>query len=185
MDDDNDTTITNTNFFAKTKPKKTKRIETRIPILGSIQLQAGESRLQKESTYLQEKGYYTGAILRHSCLPQPLQDGLLATKTAPSISQLTTGTGTAGITTTTNKKAIMNTNNAIEFLGPFWSSCLFDLKSTKSKSFSFRSKNHMDKSIATQWGNYQKSVIDSGALGDPNESHSIVNEASGEYKGFA
>lgn len=70
-------------------------------------------------------------------------------------------------------------------VGKFWAGCITDLKSTRSKSFSFRSKNNMEKNQLTEWSNYQKSVMDSGALGDPNESYSVVNEAAGEYKGFA
>ena len=69
-------------------------------------------------------------------------------------------------------------------VGKFWAGCITDLKSTRSKSFSFRSKNNMEKNALTNWSNYQKSVIDSGALGDPNESYSVVNEEAGEYKGF-
>jgi len=72
----------------------------------------------------------------------------------------------------------------LEVVGSFWGACISDLKSTKSKSFSFRSKNNMEKKAATQWANYQSSVIESGALGDPNDSYSIVDEAAGEYKGF-
>jgi hypothetical protein len=43
----------------------------------------------------------------------------------------------------------------------------------------------MEKSAATKWGNFQKSIMDSGALGDPSESYSVVDESKGEYKGFA
>jgi hypothetical protein len=67
----------------------------------------------------------------------------------------------------------------------FWEACISDLKSTRSKSFSFRSKNNMEQSDASKWANYRKSVLDSGALGDPEDSYSIVDEAAGEYKGFA
>eukprot|EP00977_Amphora_coffeiformis_P008770 scaffold1987_cov145-Amphora_coffeaeformis.AAC.7 len=70
-------------------------------------------------------------------------------------------------------------------VGKFWAGCITDLKSTRSKSFSFRSKNNMEKSALTNWSNYQKSVMDSGALGAPEDSYSIVDSASGEYKGFA
>jgi hypothetical protein len=69
-------------------------------------------------------------------------------------------------------------------VGKFWAGCITDLKSTKSKSFSFRSKNNMETSLSTQWGNYQQSIMDSGALGDPSESVSI-DEAAGDYQGFA
>jgi hypothetical protein len=45
----------------------------------------------------------------------------------------------------------------------------------------------METSLSRQWGNYQQSVMDSGALGDPNESVSIdsIDEAAGDYQGFA
>jgi hypothetical protein len=72
----------------------------------------------------------------------------------------------------------------LEFIGKFWFACISDLKSTRSKSFSFRSKNRMEVSVATKWGNYQKDVIESGALGDPNDTASF-NDAGGDYQGFA
>ena len=56
-------------------------------------------------------------------------------------------------------------NSNLEYLSDFWSACIGDLKSTKSKAFSFRSKNNMQKSVGTQWANYQSDVISSGALG--------------------
>lgn len=73
----------------------------------------------------------------------------------------------------------------MEILSKFWQACISDLKSTRSKSFGFRAKNNMEVSAATKWGNYQQSVLDSGALGDPEDSYSVVDSASGEYKGFA
>ena len=76
-------------------------------------------------------------------------------------------------------------NPDLELVGTFWEACISDLKSTRSKSFSFRAKNNMNKSLSTQWANYQQSVVDSGALGDPDESYSVVDSAAGEYKGFA
>lgn len=76
-------------------------------------------------------------------------------------------------------------NLNLEAVGLFWSHCINDLKSTKSKAFSFRSKNNMEKNLATKWANYQNSVLQSGALGDPNDSYSIVDDAAGDYKGFA
>jgi hypothetical protein len=72
----------------------------------------------------------------------------------------------------------------LEIVGKFWYACISDLKSTRSKSFSFRSKNRLEVSVATKWGNYQKSVIESGALGDPDDTSSL-NEADGDYQGFA
>lgn len=73
---------------------------------------------------------------------------------------------------------------SLELVGKFWFACISDLKSTRSKSFSFRAKNQMDVSAATKWGNYQRDVIESGALGDPGETASL-NEAEGDYQGFA
>ena len=73
----------------------------------------------------------------------------------------------------------------LEIVGMFWNNAIQDLKSTRSKSFSFRSKNNMEKSQATVWGNYQKDVLESGALGDPNEMVSAVDSAAGDYQGFA
>ena len=70
-------------------------------------------------------------------------------------------------------------------VGKFWAGCITDLKSTRSKSFSFRSKNNMEQNALTNWSNYQQDVMDSGALGDPEDSYSIVDSANGEYKGFA
>jgi hypothetical protein len=72
----------------------------------------------------------------------------------------------------------------LAFVTQFWAACLDDLKSTKSKNYSFRSKNNMNTNVATQWANYQNSVVESGALGDPNESVSILDEGAGDYKGF-
>ena len=76
-------------------------------------------------------------------------------------------------------------NPDLNIVGNFWAYCIEDLKSTKSRSFSFRSKNNLDESAGTKWAKYQKGVLDSGALGDPNESYSVVDEKAGEYKGFA
>jgi hypothetical protein len=71
----------------------------------------------------------------------------------------------------------------LDLVAKFWQACLTDLKSTRSRSFGFRSKNNLNVSVATKWGNYQKNVIESGALGDPQETASL-NEAAGDYQGF-
>lgn len=73
----------------------------------------------------------------------------------------------------------------LTIMSRFWPGIISELKSTKSKNFSFRSKNNMEKSVGTQWANYQKDVLDSGSLGDPDESFSVLDEDAGEYKGFA
>ena len=74
--------------------------------------------------------------------------------------------------------------NDLETVGRFWAASITDLKSTRSKSFSFQAKNNMEKSLGTQWANLQNSVIESGALGDPNEQVSLMDESRGDYSGF-
>jgi len=76
-------------------------------------------------------------------------------------------------------------NPDLEAVTNFWSAAISDLKSTKSKTFSFRSKNNMEKNLSTQWFNYQKDVMSSGALGE--ESAASVRDMdldSGDYMGF-
>ena len=69
------------------------------------------------------------------------------------------------------------------YVARFWSACIGDLKSTRSKNFEFRSKNNMGKDIATEWANYQTDVMDSGSLGDMSDSYTPDME-NGDYKGF-
>lgn len=76
-------------------------------------------------------------------------------------------------------------NPDLNVVGGFWSAAMGDLKSLKSKNFSFRSKVKLEKDIPMEWFNYQKDVMDSGALGktgggaDPS-----LNPDAGDYKGF-
>lgn len=72
----------------------------------------------------------------------------------------------------------------LRVVGQFWSSCIGDLKSTRSKSFSFRSKNNMEMDIGQKWMNYKKRILDDGALGDMQDTSSINSDA-GDYQGFA
>lgn len=72
----------------------------------------------------------------------------------------------------------------LEFVGNFWSACIGDLKSLKSKSFNFQSRNWMDKSASLEWAKYQKNVLDSGALGDPEAPPMGLNSEAGDYVGF-
>jgi hypothetical protein len=74
-------------------------------------------------------------------------------------------------------------NMDLDFVGAFWSACIGDLKSLKSKSFNFQSRNWMNKSQTLEWAKYQESVISSGALGDPASSVGL-NSDEGDYKGF-
>jgi hypothetical protein len=76
-------------------------------------------------------------------------------------------------------------NLSLEYVASFWSACIGDLKSTRSKSFNFQSKNLMEKSVPLEWMKYQKDVLDSGALGSAEDNAPIgFNPDSGDYKGF-
>jgi len=77
-------------------------------------------------------------------------------------------------------------NPNLEYLADFWSACIGNLKSTRSKTFNFRSKNNMEKNLSTQWANYQSDVISSGALGDDPDAPSSpgFDQDSGDYQGF-
>jgi len=72
----------------------------------------------------------------------------------------------------------------LDIVSQFWSACIQDLKSVKSKAFNFRSKNNMEMDVATKWINYRKSVLESGSLGDPMESASMIDTERGDYQGF-
>jgi len=76
-------------------------------------------------------------------------------------------------------------NPDLDIVGMFWSGVIGDLKSTRSKNFQFNSRNNMEKNAGVEWAKYQKSVIDDGALGNPEDAFSMVDSAAGEYKGFA
>lgn len=76
-------------------------------------------------------------------------------------------------------------NPSLEFSSDFWSACIGDLKSTRSKTFNFRSKNNMETNVATQWANLQTNVMDSGALGDMADSAPPgFDPDAGDYQGF-
>lgn len=77
-------------------------------------------------------------------------------------------------------------NTDIDVIGKFWANCIGDLKSTKSKSFSFRSKNQMEKNAMTEWTKFSMDVVESGALGpeDMETGKVDINTDGGDYKGF-
>lgn len=76
-------------------------------------------------------------------------------------------------------------NPDLDVVGGFWSAAIGDLKSLKSKSFSFRSKVKLEKDIPMDWYNYQKDVMESGALGGPGAgADPTLNPDAGDYKGF-
>lgn len=75
-------------------------------------------------------------------------------------------------------------NPDLDVVGRFWSACIGDLKSTKSKNFSFRAKNQMNKSLPNEWAKYQMDVMGSGALGAMEDNYTEVDEKSGEFMGF-
>jgi len=75
-------------------------------------------------------------------------------------------------------------NPDLEFVGGFWSALIGDLKSTKSKTFNFRSKVALDRDVPMEWYNYQKDVMESGALGLDDPGANPVDAATGDYVGF-
>ncbi len=79
---------------------------------------------------------------------------------------------------------IVSMSQDLEYLASFWSACIGDLKSTKSKTFNFRSKNNMEKDLGLQWARYQMDVVESGALGETSEMPSGLNTDAGDYQGF-
>lgn len=80
---------------------------------------------------------------------------------------------------------VISMSQDLEYLTNFWGVCIGDLKSTKSKSFNFQSRNYLEKSAPLEWMKYQKDVLDSGALGDPNDNVPTgLNPDSGDYQGF-
>jgi hypothetical protein len=77
-------------------------------------------------------------------------------------------------------------NPDLKFVSGFWTAAISDIKSTKSKSFNFRSKinqDFKDRDLPMEWYNYQKNVMDSGALGD-SPVPGDINSANGDYAGF-
>lgn len=74
-------------------------------------------------------------------------------------------------------------NPDLNVVGGFWSAAIGDLKSLKSKNFSFRSKVKLTKDVPMEWYNYQKDIMDSGALGGKS-SGGDLNPDAGDYKGF-
>eukprot|EP00571_Detonula_confervacea_P016577 CAMPEP_0172310844 /NCGR_PEP_ID=MMETSP1058-20130122/12724_1 /TAXON_ID=83371 /ORGANISM="Detonula confervacea, Strain CCMP 353" /LENGTH=368 /DNA_ID=CAMNT_0013023801 /DNA_START=16 /DNA_END=1119 /DNA_ORIENTATION=- len=58
-------------------------------------------------------------------------------------------------------------NPDLNVVGGFWSAAMGDLKSLKSKNFSFRSKVKLEKDVPMEWFNYQKDIMEDGALGGP------------------
>jgi hypothetical protein len=76
-------------------------------------------------------------------------------------------------------------NPDLNVVGGFWSAAIGDLKSLKSKNFSFRSKVKLEKDIPMAWYNYQKDVMESGALGGSGAgADPTLNSDAGDYKGF-
>eukprot|EP00549_Striatella_unipunctata_P019522 CAMPEP_0118677082 /NCGR_PEP_ID=MMETSP0800-20121206/2419_1 /TAXON_ID=210618 ORGANISM="Striatella unipunctata, Strain CCMP2910" /NCGR_SAMPLE_ID=MMETSP0800 /ASSEMBLY_ACC=CAM_ASM_000638 /LENGTH=352 /DNA_ID=CAMNT_0006572695 /DNA_START=203 /DNA_END=1261 /DNA_ORIENTATION=+ len=74
-------------------------------------------------------------------------------------------------------------NPDLELVGGFWSAVIGSLKSTRSKLFKFNSRNNMETSVGQKWGSLQQSVMDSGALGSP-EDNPYLNADGGDYQAF-
>jgi hypothetical protein len=80
---------------------------------------------------------------------------------------------------------VKSMNQDLEYVGNFWSACIGDLKSTKSKSYQFQTRNYLNKSAPLEWAKYQKSIVESGSLGQAEDNREIeVDSSSGDYKGF-
>jgi hypothetical protein len=76
-------------------------------------------------------------------------------------------------------------NQDLEFVAGFWSSCIGDLKSLKSKSFQFQTKNYLSSSAPLEWMKYQKSIVESGALGEQADNVPTgTDPGAGDYQGF-
>jgi len=76
-------------------------------------------------------------------------------------------------------------NPDLEFVGGFWGAAIGDLKSTKSKNFNFRSTFALDRDVPLEWYNYQKDIMESGALGKMGSGGGDpVDSSKGDYKGF-
>jgi len=77
-------------------------------------------------------------------------------------------------------------NPDLDFVGGFWSSVISNLKSTKSKNFEFRTKTKIEKDVPMEWMNYQKDVMESGALGETSTKANVdeLNTEGGDYRGF-
>jgi hypothetical protein len=75
-------------------------------------------------------------------------------------------------------------NPDLDFVGGFWAAAIGDLKSTKSKNFNFRSKVALERDVPMEWYNYQKDVMESGALGDMSAGEDPLDSDNGDYKGF-
>ncbi|KAL3803241.1 hypothetical protein ACHAWO_005598 [Cyclotella atomus] len=76
-------------------------------------------------------------------------------------------------------------NPDLNVVGGFWAAALGDLKSLKSKNFNFRSKVKLDRDVPMEWYNYQKDVMESGALGSSGAgADPTLNPDAGDYKGF-
>jgi hypothetical protein len=101
------------------------------------------------------------------------------------ISQAATAVKEAGFDGGVLRKDCLTAGLDLQIVGSVYKSIIGDLKSVKSKAFSFRSKNNLNEDAAAKWVKYQKSVLSSGALGDPNEAVSVMDDSTGEYQGFA
>ena len=156
-------------------------MERGTSILGSVRRRTTIEDIREAASELKsedggKRGGYSGALLRYDCIPT-------STTTTTPMTMMTDIT----TTTTTNHK-----DDGLARVGTFWSDVLRDLKSAKSKTFAFRSKNNMDTDLPTAWSKLRKSVAESGALGYPEETTSgggstdtsSFDASGGDYKGF-
>lgn len=76
-------------------------------------------------------------------------------------------------------------NPDLDLVSGFWSAAIGDLKSLRSKTFNFRSKVSLEKDVPMEWYNYQKDIMESGALGGPDDAGvAPLDSGNGDYQGF-
>jgi len=73
-----------------------------------------------------------------------------------------------------------------EIISQFWNQCIGGLKSTRSKNFGFRTEINVmiDRDVPMEWYNLQKSVTESGALGETHGSINDLDTGAGDFVGF-
>ena len=68
-------------------------------------------------------------------------------------------------------------------IGGFWRMAIPSLKTNKSSQFGFSSKFKLEKDVPMEWFNYQKDIMQSGALGSVEKASGIDTD-NGDFIGF-
>ena len=149
-------------------------VSKRLSFIGSVRTSAGEGRMNAATSSL-SSCKFSGAFLRADCVPgescMRIRSIFLFVEAEPAPTTFVVG---------------YRMNPDLAVVGGFWSAAISDLKSLKSKSFSFRSKVKISKDVPMEWYNYQKDVMESGALGlgGGGGGDDGLNPDAGDYKGF-